>query len=72
MSDFILWVIYDHPIDFPDYYIARKWDYQKNIPTDEIMKSTSLKWMQDHFSKMGFCRIPRDNSDDLKIIESWI
>lgn len=64
-----IWVIYDHPIDFPEEYVARKFILDK--PTKDMIVMPSL----DEVRKMlppGLTRLDRNPEDNLKIIETWI
>lgn len=64
-----IWVIYDHPADFPEEYVARKFILDK--PTKDMIVMPSL----DEVRKMlppHLTRLDRHPSDDPKIIETWI
>ena len=40
MSELSMWVVYDHPSDFPDRYVARLWEGEK--PTSNVMVSRDV------------------------------
>ncbi len=64
-----IWVIYDHPIDFPDEFVARKFILDK--PTKDMIVMPSL----DELRKMlplGLTRLDRCLEDDPRIIEVWL
>ena len=68
----IIWTIYDHPSDFPDSFVARKFiGYE---PTKEILVAGTLqetrKIIQNLAGKQH--RIARSSDDDPKIVESWL
>lgn len=67
------WVIYDHPKDFPEYFVARKWMIREGgpEPTEIMFKDTNLERMRSSLPD-GLIRIPRYDGDDPAIIESWI
>lgn len=71
------WTIYDHPLDYPDYYIARRWAANRDgtvthFPT--VYRTTSLSQLrailQDE--NPGLTPVPRFPNDDPKIVEVWI
>ncbi len=75
-SNFDLWVVYDHPSDFPNSFVARRWNNGK--PTAHVFVSPRLDKLRtligQEISKSGttpFC-LPRDTNDDPSIMEVWI
>lgn len=73
-EDLPLWVVYDHPSDFPDRYIAR----QRTVgiagdqPTDRVMVSLSLDSIRTALANLGLVCIPRHETDDPVIVEVWL
>lgn len=64
-----MWVVYDHPTDFPESYVARKW---KNCtPTQDIIVETTLETVRERLPN-GLVRLERHELDDPCIVESWI
>lgn len=75
MSDaMIMWVLYDHPSDFPDDIVARKFAIAAGevTATDETKTFASTDEAQTFFSEFGFVAIPRQDDDDPVIIASWV
>ena len=70
------WVVYDHPTDYPDEYIARRWEINKDgiTATDEVIASRELKYVREiiHLRMPGAVRLDRFPMDDPKILEVWI
>jgi len=68
------WVVYDHPKDFPDRYIARRFLVTASGagPTDVVMWSDSLEEVRDFLENLGLVKLMRDPSDEPQIVESWI
>ncbi len=66
-----IWVIYDHPRDFPDHFVVRiAWGLVKSpvaqlAPTLEAARRIAWK------GGASFC-LGRDSTDDPAIAESWI
>lgn len=70
-----MWVIYDHPSDFPDVFIARRWDptYVGFMPTEQIITGATLEEVRMEINKAhGLCLVPREPLDDPKIVEVWL
>lgn len=63
------WVIYDHPIDFPDHYVARK--FLDDHPTDYAVMSPSLDAVRTALPP-GMIHFPRMPADEPQIVECWI
>jgi hypothetical protein len=65
-----IWAIYDHPLDFPKHFIARKFIIDR--PTTELIISNTLENIREQLLAKGFVRLDRSPSDDPKIVEVWI
>ncbi len=65
-----IWTIYDRPRDYPNGFIARK--FNNNIPTKSTLTSDNLEALRDKFKEEGLSLICRDPSDANSIVESWI
>ena len=76
MSDKLeIWTVYDHPDDFPDLFVARKYEIErggKPVATDAVMKATSLKDLRMILETWQLVPVPRQENDDPKIVESWM
>jgi hypothetical protein len=71
----IAWTIYDHPSDFPDCYVARKFALDKGaepVPQREVMTSPTLDAIRGQLAAIGLMRFPRNAGDDPKIVETWL
>jgi hypothetical protein len=65
-----LWTVYDHPLDFPDEYVARKFIDGK--VTQEYFTMDDLEKMRMVMeSKALFC-VTRHPTDDPCIVETWL
>lgn len=65
-------VVYDHPEDFPDSYIARVWEFKTNRPTNVAISNTDLNAIRDQARLAGFTPFPRHPEDDPCIMEVWL
>jgi hypothetical protein len=64
-----MWTIYDHPSDFPDSYVARRFEYDQ--PTSDMIVG-ELDQMRKAFLRAGLICMTRDQKDDPKIVETWL
>ena len=78
---FPAWVLYDHPSDFPNYYIVRVHDAAKpdgEEATEFYIKRESLEECEENIKKaaknLGIRPIflKREESDDICIVGTWI
>ena len=66
-----MYVIYDHPSDFPDNVVVRKWlTTDVATPTDEEILCGSLAEARQHIPP-GLYRMPRGVDDDPVVLETW-
>jgi hypothetical protein len=68
-----IWVIFDHPRDFPDKFVIRIQEASASG-----VRHRPEVWLRDSLEEArkvippGLVRIERDPSDDSVIVESWI
>ncbi len=75
MSTLSLWTIYDHPIDYPEHFVARQFlvTGDGTVLTDSVITSSQLQTLRDTFEwDMGLACLPRNPEDDPKIVEVWL
>ena len=65
-----IWAIYDHPSDFPDTWVARRFVNDK--VTSDVLVSTDLDTLRRHFARLGLVRLDRNPADDPVIVETWL
>lgn len=65
-----IWVVYDHPKDYPACYVARKWLGEE--PTDAMIVAPSLELLRQWLGGMGLVRMDRFEEDDPVIMEVWL
>ena len=66
-------VVYDHPKDFPYFYVGRVWEMAVNRPTNVAVCITNLEQLRNDIIQSGFsvC-FGRDKKDDPRIVETWV
>jgi hypothetical protein len=69
-----IWVVYDHPADYPDKFVARQHviGIKGNTPTDRIMAADSLDPIRAALTQAGLVCLDRSEDDDPKIVETWL
>ena len=69
-----MWVVYDHPADFPTEFVARRHEVVAggSRPTNEAMSSRSLDMLRDELVGRGLTCLTRMPGDDPKIVETWL
>lgn len=67
------WIIYDHPKDYPDKFVVRRWDIEDGMTTPN--SRCDLAGSLDDarlFIPPGMVRVPPLSGDDTVIAEVWI
>jgi hypothetical protein len=68
-----MFVIYDHPTDFPDSYVARLWvTLPQPQSTEFVILSERIGNLRQIMEQIGFAQLARDPADDPKALETWI
>ena len=70
MTEFSLWVVYDHPKDLPHWYVARRWETEQ--PTEEKLLSNDLDHLRTRLRARGLVCLTRNPADDPCIVETWL
>jgi hypothetical protein len=65
-----IWVVYDHPADWPGCFVARCWRGEE--PTDAVMVAPDLDTLRGWLADFGLVKLDRHASDDPKIVETWL
>jgi hypothetical protein len=72
---FYQWVVYDHPKDFPDGFIARLWTVGRGgriEATNSIITTEDVGEIRKYLIAQGYIRMPRHPNDDPCILEVWL
>lgn len=71
-TDLKLWVVYDHPTDFPDSFAARLWLTDR--PTGEVLVADTLDDIRAAIAGLmpGAVCLMRQPDDDPVIVETWL
>lgn len=66
----MIWVVYDHPSDYPHHYVARMWD--GITPTQSILVADEVEKIRAMLRDLGLVKLDRSPGDDPKIMETWL
>jgi hypothetical protein len=72
-----IWTIFDHPLDFPNDYVARRFevgaapDPGETRATDDVIIG-ELRIIRTSFRRCGLTCLKRSDADEPQIIESWL
>jgi hypothetical protein len=65
-----IWTVYDHPRDYPEGFIARK--FLSEQPTSETITAATLDEIREAMWQRGLTPLHRSPNDDPVIVETWI
>ena len=71
----MVYTIYETPLDFPDHYVVRKWrivNSQINPISDGVLGISKTLEGARKLLPDGCTCLPRDQMDEVQIVESWI
>jgi hypothetical protein len=68
-----LWTVYDHPVDFPNSYVARRFEVNADGPvaTGDLIQG-ELDAIRKSFHQAGLTCLTRNEGDEPQIVESWL
>lgn len=71
---FAIWVVYDHPDDDPNFYLARQWVVSAGnfTPTTNTVRARHIEDIREKMMHMDLFRIDRDPSDEPSVLEQWL
>jgi hypothetical protein len=70
-----VWTVYDHPLDYPTGFVARRFSLQTGLATDDVLYAPTLEAIRAKLVyAMGYAPhwVGRGEHDDPVIVESWI
>lgn len=70
VSGLSIWTVYDHPTDYPEFFVARR--FEDETPTSEVIVAPQIGLLRDYLAARGLYRIQRFEDDDAKIVEVWL
>jgi hypothetical protein len=68
-----MFVVTDHPSDWPDFYVARlHFTLGERGPTNLVLMDRSLESLRDTMRALLLSQLTRDPNDDPAIMEVWL
>ena len=67
-----IFVVYDHPTDFPDHVVARLWITKPERPIHLVLRASAVEPLRDFLDACGLVHLSRSPDDDPTILETWI
>jgi hypothetical protein len=72
-NDLLVWTIYDHPKDFPNSYVVRPFSSRQGAaPLTVHFEHAQLEHVRGALEHLGLICMPRAESDDPTIVETWL
>lgn len=72
----IVWAIYDRPREFPDVYVAQKWEVVKGVSTkfDDFRTDADLENLRQRLINEESCGgcLPAGPDDNPEVVELWL
>jgi len=71
----VMWTIYDHPSDWPDWYVARPYtigDGPEPVPGDTVILERDLERLRDQMQRRGLVKLMRNEGDHPNVVETWL
>jgi hypothetical protein len=70
-GDHVMWVVYEHPADFPEDYVARRW--VNGVATETCLRDPSLGKLRVllcwNYPNLRY--FPRHPNDEPQVKEMW-
>lgn len=69
----VMWSIYDHPSDYPNHFVARRWLIAREgpRPTTDVLVADGIDRLRTEFHQRGLYCQPREPGDDPAVVETW-
>jgi hypothetical protein len=73
-TSLVMWVVYDHPTDFPNTFVARRFSITARgaVPSDDVIVSPDLDGIRLVLAADGLTSLSRSDGDDPIIVETWL
>lgn len=78
MTDVLMstWTVYDHPKDFPDHFVARRFEVVigdlEPRWTSDVYLAHDIEQLHQHFERLGLAFLPRFEADEPQIMGVWM
>lgn len=75
MNFLAMWTVYDHPTDYPDKFVARLFEVDRNGArvTPSILVADDIETIRDILQfELHLVKLMRSPEDDPVIVETWL
>lgn len=73
MTKMSMWTIYDHPLDYPDSFVARRFEIGKSHKaTTDVLTAPTLDMLRAKLPREFSACLSRDPNDEPAIVETWL
>jgi hypothetical protein len=75
MTALAMWTVYKHPKDYPDVFVARRFDVDAEgpKPSSSVIVAEDLDTLRDILAfQMHLTCLSRNAEDDPVIVETWL
>jgi len=75
MTSLAMWAVYDHPSDYPDKFVARRFDVDASgpKPSASVIIMDDLDKLRDVLAfELHLTCLTRNEGDDPVIVETWL
>lgn len=67
-----MFVVYDHPADFPSHWVVRHWTVDAGGPVARKARLfDTLEGARDELRGAGLYVMPHEESDEPQVVETW-
>jgi hypothetical protein len=67
-----IWIIYAHPTDYPDHYVARLWDGMTNQATASYLLAPTLDALRLRLPPELYRYLAQHPFDEPHVVETWL
>lgn len=69
-----IWTIYANPADLPGWFVARRFEITPAgpVPTSDTIFGPNLDPIRGYMEMRGLTVLPREEGNELQIVEHWI
>jgi hypothetical protein len=67
-----MFVVYDHPVDFPQHYVAVLWVSAPVLRLPYVLRASTIERLRDMLDALGLTHLHRYPDDDPRIMETWL
>jgi len=69
-----MWTVYNRPTDYPESYVARRFEIRPEgpTPTNDVVRSGDVEVIRRFLALHGLTCLSRRDDDEPHIMETWV